>query len=457
VQFEEFCGRGRCVADRERDPQRDGKDYHVTREKNDVLPLGDQRHIGYHYTKLAMKQAPDLSKSEAIRDKSQSPWGARKKVLYLITKATYGGAQRYVFDLATHLPREKFEPIVAFGERGKLVEMLESANIPTKHIPFLGRDIALISDIASFFQILVLFWRVRPDVVHLNSSKAASLGALAARILLVPQIIFTVHGWPFKEERGLLIRKLIYFLSWHTAILSHVTIVVSKIDETLGKQMWRLSKKITYIPIGIQKPDFVSRNEAWEFIKGHTILQEAREGWPRFVTIAELTRNKGLRYAVEAAAELKSQGIEFVHIVFGDGELRADLEKTIREFDVVDRVFLAGFIPEASTYLPAFDLFILPSIKEGMPYVLLEAVAAGLPIVTTTAVNPEFVEQAQHVRAVSPADPQALAEAIIETMRDRSETELFPAKAQYPLDEMIEKTVMLYRTAPRLRGQEAGR
>ena len=68
---------------------------------------------------------------------------ARKKVLYLITKATRGGAQRYVYDLATNLP-DDFEPVVAYGQRGALVDRLGSAHIETREIPSLGRDIALV-------------------------------------------------------------------------------------------------------------------------------------------------------------------------------------------------------------------------------------------------------------------------------------------------------------------------
>src|SRR3989338_2948675 len=139
----------------------------------------------------------------------------KKKVLFLITKATWGRAQKYVYDLATNLSKDQFEPIVAFGEYGRLQQLLNETKIETRRIPSLGRDIALVSDISSFFQILNCLWRVRHDVVHLNSSKAAALGALAARILFVPKIVFTVHGWPFKEDRD---RKSTRLNSSHSSI-----------------------------------------------------------------------------------------------------------------------------------------------------------------------------------------------------------------------------------------------
>ena len=75
-----------------------------------------------------------------------------KKVLFLITKATWGGAQRYVYDLATHLPQD-FEPVVACGTSGKLANDLLHAGIGGRRIPSLGRDVAITSDIRSFFEI----------------------------------------------------------------------------------------------------------------------------------------------------------------------------------------------------------------------------------------------------------------------------------------------------------------
>src|SRR3989338_4055460 len=97
---------------------------------------------------------------------AQNKPASRKKILFLITKATWGGAQRYVYDLATHLPSETYEPVVAFGEPGKLAKMLSEAGIKTHGLSSLGRDVAFISDVASFFQIFVCLWRVQPEYLE---------------------------------------------------------------------------------------------------------------------------------------------------------------------------------------------------------------------------------------------------------------------------------------------------
>src|SRR5581483_5491404 len=103
----------------------------------------------------------------------------KRRVLFLITKATWGGAQKYVFDLSTHL-LPALEPIVAYGEEGRLADLLKNKNIQIIHLKSLARDVSLSSDIQSFSEIRKCIREVQPDVVHLNSSKAAGLGALAA-------------------------------------------------------------------------------------------------------------------------------------------------------------------------------------------------------------------------------------------------------------------------------------
>lgn len=359
----------------------------------------------------------------------------RTKVLFLITKATWGGAQRYVWDMVSHLPNDRFLPIVAYGQTGRLSEKLNSHSIEGHHIRSLGRDVAIISDISSFFEILVCLRSVRPDVLHLNSSKAAALGALAARIIGVKRIVFTVHGWPFNEKRGELARVMVYLVSWLTAFLSHEVIVVSKSDAEQGARMRWIGDKIRYIPIGIEVPDFLSREEAAASLPLTSAL-------PRIGTIAELTPNKGIRYAIEAISLMKERGVDASYYVIGDGEQREELEDVVAEFGTEENVVFAGFIADAARHLKAFDMFLLPSIKEGMPYVLLEAAAAGLPIVTTTVVNPEIAERYPRIRMVPPADPEGIAEALIATLQDAPEESA--AQGSFPLSDMVAQTTKLY-------------
>ncbi len=125
----------------------------------------------------------------------------RRKILLVVTKGNWGGAQRYVYDLATELPVDQFEPVVVAGAGHALPTRLAAAGIRTIALPKLERDINWRQEAATLAALVKIFWRERPSVVHLNSSKIGGLGALAARLALVPRIIFTAHGWPFHEAR----------------------------------------------------------------------------------------------------------------------------------------------------------------------------------------------------------------------------------------------------------------
>ncbi len=326
---------------------------------------------------------------------------AKKKILFVITKANWGGAQKYVYDLATAL-RGEFDVAVAFGQAGLLAQKLRAAGVTIFPVNALQRDVSLASDLRSFRELLWLFRAEKPDVVHLNSSKAAGVGALAARLAGVPRIIFTAHGWPFWEQRGLISRALIYFFSWLTALLSHKIIVVSDYDLKVAQAMPFIAHKSTRIYNGI--------DVHMHFGSGEKIRNAFPAGAHITGTVGELTRNKNQISLIEQA---KNDSSRYVAIV-GEGEERPHLEKKIKEYRLESRVKLFGFIPPGEV-MRGFDVFALPSLKEGLPYVLLEARVAGLPI------------DANRVGGVG---------EILDT-KDMSE---------FSLERMVEKTTALYRS-----------
>lgn len=291
-----------------------------------------------------------------------------RKVFFVITKANWGGAQRYVFDLATSLPKAQFEAHVAFGQPGLLATRLQKSGIPTHPIESLSRDLSLTADIKSFFELIRLFRKERPDVVHLNSSKAAGLGALAARVAGVRRIVFTAHGWPFGEKRNPVWRLFAFVGSWATALLSHTVVVVSMSDFCTGKRMPFCGGKMRMIYNGIDL--------AVPFDSGQLVRDAFPPGVNIVGTVGELTHNKNQIALIEQA---KNDGSICVAIV-GEGEERSRLESRIKEYGLQDRVKLFGFF-YATDVMKGFDAFALPSLKEGLPYVLLEAKAAGLPII----------------------------------------------------------------------------
>lgn len=293
----------------------------------------------------------------------------KKKIFYIITKGNWGGAQRYVYDLSTSLPKDKFDVLVIHGQGEILGNRLEAEGVKTLKMPEMERDINIFSEIVIFFKLLKIFFNEKPDIVHLNSSKAGGLGALAARLSFTPKIIFTVHGWPFNENVSLLSKLTRRFLSYLTVFLSTKTITISKEDYK------QAPFKTVLIHNAIKDIDFKDRDSARNFLSE---LTKAPKDKVWIATISELHKNKGLEYLIQAVSKLKERPIVFI---IGGGEEKKNLSELIEKLNLEKNIFLMGFIKNASMYLKAFDIFTLTSIKEGYPYVLLEAGLAELPVI----------------------------------------------------------------------------
>ena len=366
-----------------------------------------------------------------------------KKVLFVITKSNWGGAQRYVFDLAVSLPKETYAVSVAAGGQGPLMEKLRAAYIPTTSIPALGRDVHALQDLYAFFTLYRMFVSTQPDIVHLNSSKVGAMGALAGRLAGVPQIIFTAHGWPTRERRNPLSRMGITFLSWFTIMLSHQVICVSQKDADEAAQWPSTSKKLRTIHNGIATATTLTRREARERLN---LPEEA------FVvgTIGEMTPNKNYTGLITAAALLKEQH-SFIFDCIGDGEERSRIAQAIIDSRTHEICKLEGFVQDAAQYLNAYDAFVLFSYKEGLPYVLLEAGAAGLPVVASnTGGISEIITHNTSGLLVTPGDTTALATALSQLVEDSTLRKRLGDALQHTITEafslsrMVEKTLAVY-------------
>ncbi len=375
----------------------------------------------------------------------------KKKILFVITKSNFGGAQRYVYDLSTNLPKDTFEVAVAFGGTGtvgapggRLLTLLEKAGIKTIFVKNFSRDINPFSDILSFFELFQIFRREKPNVVHLNSSKAGGVGALAAHMAGVKKIVFTSHGLAWDEDRNIFAKVAIYLGSQLTFALCNDIITVSKDNHR------RVSKSVL-IYNGISKINFKSREEARRDIMG-----QSTQDTPWIAALGEFTRNKGLPYLVEAAALLQKRGFSFRMSIVGDGDDLPKIKKQAIESGLYTNpnasavIDLPGFVPNFAENLPAYEIFILPSIKEGLPYVLLEAGQAGCATVASRIPGITDIIGNEGI-LVEPKNPEALSRAIEQLLQnDRMRNTLGEGLKERVLKEfsiqtMIEKTVELYR------------
>ena len=341
----------------------------------------------------------------------------KKKILYVITKSNWGGAQRQVFDLATNLPEDKFETAVALGGGGLLKEKLDGAGIRTIAVETLGRDIKIFNDLISFFKIFQIIKKEKPDILHLHSSKVGFLGALIGRLLGIKKIIYTVHGWMFLEKQPQWWTITMRFFSWLAILLTHKTIAVSENDKNASADFIGVKNKITVIPNGINTINFLEKSEARKKILPN---QKTLDGEFWFGTIAELHKNKGLNFAIEAL----DKNLPAVLVIVGEGEERKNLERLILERELQEKVFLVGQIDNTATLLKAFDVFLLPSTKEGMPYSILEAGAAGRPVIASNVGGlPEIITDMESgilVRAGRPAEIRKAMEFLINNPERRA-------------------------------------
>lgn len=340
----------------------------------------------------------------------------RKKVLYLITKSNWGGAQRYVYDLATTLDRSRFEPVVALGGDGILKEMLEHAHVRTITITSLERDISLKKELAFTKELYSILRNEKPDVFHVNSSKAGAVGTLIGRIAQVPRIIFTAHGWAFNEARPWWQKIIITCIHWFTVMLSHKTIAVS--NAIVHQLRWPgVQKRFIVINPGRTIGPMYNRVEAREILATrHPILAPHKNRlW--IMTIAELHPIKRLDVLINAMPHVRKHHPKAIAVIIGDGELRELLQNRINEVEASDYIFLVGAITEAARFLKAADVFTLTSDSESYGYVVHEAGNAKVPIVATEVGGIiDIVDKDVNGILIQPGNVGALSDALIETL-----------------------------------------
>ena len=383
----------------------------------------------------------------------------RQKILYFVTKSAWGGAQKYIYDLATRLRPDQFDIAVACGGGEALVKRLEERHVRVISIASLERDINLAKELFTLFSFIKIIYREKPDIVHLNSSKVGGLGAVAAKIVSWVMgyglwVVFTVHGWPFKEDRPRWQKLAVYFLSWLSSLFQNKIILIDRAD--LATARWFIPEtKLHLIAHGIAPIDFRPRESARAFFM-QAIGRKEDHDLVLIGTIAELTKNKGLKYLIGAAAQVKSelQNPNFKIVIIGEGESRIELQREIQRLKLSDTVFLLGFVPNAARYLKGLDIFVLPSLKEGLPYSIMEAMAAGLPVVATNVGGiPDLIIDGKSGLIVPPKDPAAIAKAILPLLQDPRERQSLSQEARrriatsFNIEAMVAKTIAVYKNS----------
>lgn len=408
--------------------------------------------------------------------KSQPTEPNKTKILYVITQGgPWGGAQRYVFDLTTSLA-DQFDVTVAIGEPDENKALQQKLSLiayrlspiddqPTGinvvQLKHLIRRVSPWHDLLAAFELAKLYKTIKPNIVHLNSSKAGVTGSIAGLLARysgfrlpnpTPKIVYTAHGWVFLEPLSWLKRTLYLRLEKITARWKDKIIVLSEPEKQTAQQSLTIpTEKLAVIPLGINTTEAaLSPAEARAALQA-LIGTKLNPRGPLIGTIANCYPTKGLDLLIEAVAIARSHLGNSHVIIIGDGPERKKLEALTQARNVADIVHFTGFLEAASKYLTAFSIFVLPSRKEGLPYTLLEAMRHKIPVIATSVGGiPALIEDKKQGLLVPPEDIVALAQAIryahehYEAMTGWAEIAQSIVYSRLSLTVMIEQTTALY-------------
>lgn len=377
----------------------------------------------------------------------------KKKILFFITKGNFGGAQRYVYDLATNLPKSDFDIVVACGtkEGSLLSQKLQEKNIRVIPLENSEREIGLKKDFLATKEIVNIIKTEKPNIIHLNSSKIGLLGSLAILYLKLttnynPKSVFTSHGWAFNEESRSLFSKLIFYLSHYlTVLICDKTIAVSEKTKKDITFLPFTENKIEVIHNGIENFKLMTKKDSSEILKKD-------KGQITIFTIAELHRNKGLDVALRAIPLLPNEIKEKIqYYIAGSGEEDKNLKSLVENLGIGKLVHFLGFVEDAKKLLSGADVFLFPSRTENLPFALLEAGLAGLPIIATSVGGvSEIIKDMQNGILVHPRNPKEIAEAIIYITEHKDKVKEFGTAIEktilnfFSLEKMLSETKNIY-------------
>lgn len=358
-------------------------------------------------------------------------------VLYYTDSTTFGGAEIALLTLLGGLDRNRWRPVLIHHAHPGVQELVERARalgVPTREFRPLPRSL----DWRWLLRFGREIRRERPAVfhAHLVWPLACTYGLVAAAIFRVPAVVATQQLFaPITAGHNARLHKIV-----SVGVGRYIAV-----SESLARELrphLLSERKVTVIRNAVPLASFV--RAASDALR-HALTKGAPR--PMILTVARLDRQKGLGYLVEAAALVP----DALFVVAGDGRERGALEAQTRTLGLEDRLRLLGHRDDVADLLAACDLFVLPSLFEGLPISVLEAMAAGKPVVATRiGGTTEAVEDGVTGLLVPPRDPGALAGAIRTVLADSSlakrlgEAGRARVKREFSAEAMVECTTRTY-------------
>ena len=366
-------------------------------------------------------------------------------VAELAGSAAYGGGERYLELLFERLDRTQYRPLLICPEPGSFVGRMEARGVETHlvHLAPLFNPFAL-------WRLTRLLVQQRVTILQTHGARSNFYGRIAGRLAGVPVIISTVHNSLKDYEVRPLKRWLYMYLLRLTLPLVHRIICVSDSNRRdLIEECSAVAAKTQTVYNGVDPSAFSSQPDR------QTVRKElgTTQG-PVLVTIGRLADQKGHRYLLQALPRLLETWPQLCCLFVGEGELRDALHHMAIDLGVEQACRFVGVRADIADILAAADLFVLPSLSEGFPFVLLEALVMGCPIVASRVNGiPELIEEGKTGFLVPAREPQALALAIQKLLSDPAAASRMGAagrtvvREQFTADRMVAKMTAIFDAA----------
>ncbi|HEY4290871.1 MAG TPA: glycosyltransferase [Puia sp.] len=331
------------------------------------------------------------------------------KVLECIRQGQIGGGESHLLSLVENMDRSRFEPVVLSFTEGPMVDRLQSMGVKV-HVLHTLRPF----DVTKWGKVKELVMSEAVDLVHAHGTRASSNTLWAARHLKIP-LVYTIHGWSFHNDQHPLVRRLrIMGERWITAH-SSVNIAVSASNRESG---------LEYIP-GLKAIVINNGIDQQRFSPGRVFSNIREElGIPvdalLVLFIARFTAHKQPLTLIRAFREALAMLPGMRLLMVGDGDKKEAGIALVKELGLDDKVYFQVFRQDVPDVLAAADIFVLPSLWEGLPIGLLEAMSMGKAVIATQVDGTrEVVRDGENGLMVKPGDVEALSEALVRLGRDK--------------------------------------
>lgn len=333
---------------------------------------------------------------------------------------------------------------------GDLLDSLEEEGFSVYALP-IARSYNLIKHLFSFWRLYRFLRRTRFDVIHTHTPVAGLIGRAAARLAGVPFVVYTAHGFYFHEGMSPPVRRLFVSLERFGGRLSDLVLVQSEEDyrEALRERIMP-HEKLVHIGNGVD-PTLFGRDihaEAADAVRSALGLNDG----PIVGFVGRIVREKGVMEFVRAAAEVRRDHPKAEFVMVG-APLESDRDDCwmhvsglAKELGIAEALFMTGYRKDVPVLLSLFDVFALPSYREGMPRALLEAMASGIPVVASDIRGcREEIEEDVTGLIVPPRDHERLGESISMLLDSRARASRMGEAARERVAELFdERRIVLH-------------